>query len=90
MADDEQAHLATETFRMLADLKIKLLRALLQGESSVTCLADLTGVSPTSVSPHLAKLRWAASCAVGARARSSTTTGQHGVRAAQVLVSGLA
>lgn len=60
MPDDEQAHLAAETFRMLADpTRVKLLWALLQGESSVTCLADLAGVSPTSVSQHLAKLRLA-------------------------------
>ncbi|NUQ31995.1 MAG: winged helix-turn-helix transcriptional regulator, partial [Dermatophilaceae bacterium] len=60
MPADEQAHLAAETFRMLADpTRIKLLWALLQGESSVTCLAELAGVSPTSVSQHLAKLRHA-------------------------------
>ena len=60
MPEDEQAHLAAETFRMLADpTRIKLLWALLQGESSVSCLADLVGVTPTSVSQHLAKLRLA-------------------------------
>ena len=60
MPQDEQADLAAETFRMLADpTRIKLLWALLQGESSVTCLAELAGVSPTSVSQHLAKLRLA-------------------------------
>jgi len=60
MPEEEQAHLAAETFRMLADpTRIKLLWALLQGESSVTCLAELAGVSPTSVSQHLAKLRLA-------------------------------
>lgn len=60
MPPDEQAHLAAETFRMLADpTRIKLLWALLQGESSVTCLAELAGVSPTSVSQHLAKMRLA-------------------------------
>ena len=60
MPADEQADLAAETFRMLADpTRIKLLWALLQGESSVNVLADLAGVSPTSVSQHLAKLRLA-------------------------------
>lgn len=60
MPEDEQADLAAETFRMLADpTRVKLLWALLQGESSVTCLAELAGVSPTSVSQHLAKLRLA-------------------------------
>lgn len=60
MPADEQAHLAAETFRMLADpTRIKLLWALLQGESSVSCLAELAGANPTSVSQHLAKLRLA-------------------------------
>ncbi len=58
--EDNQAHLAAETFRMLADpTRVKLLWALLQGESSVTGLAELARVSPTSVSQHLAKLRLA-------------------------------
>lgn len=60
MPPDEQAQLAAETFRMLADpTRIKLLWALLQGESSVSCLAELAGANPTSVSQHLAKLRLA-------------------------------
>lgn len=60
MPEDEQAQLAAETFRLLADpTRIKLLWALLQGESSVSCLAELAGVTPTSVSQHLAKLRLA-------------------------------
>lgn len=60
MPEDEQAHRAAEAFRMLADpTRIKLLWALLQGESNVTCLAELAGVSPTTVSQHLAKLRLA-------------------------------
>lgn len=60
MPTDEQAHLAAESFRMLADpTRIKLLWALLQGESSVNCLAELVGASPTTVSQHLAKLRLA-------------------------------
>jgi DNA-binding transcriptional ArsR family regulator len=45
---------------MLADpTRIKLLWALLQGESLVTCLAELVGAGPTAVSQHLAKLRLA-------------------------------
>ncbi len=60
MPDEEQVHLAAEGFRMLADpTRIKILWALLQGESSVTCLADLVGASTTTVSQHLAKLRLA-------------------------------
>ena len=55
---DEHAHLAAEGFRMLADpTRIKILWALLQGESSVACLAELVGATPTAVSQHLAKLR---------------------------------
>jgi DNA-binding transcriptional ArsR family regulator len=58
MPDSEQVDLAAETFRLLADpTRIKILWALLQGESSVACLADIAGTSPTAVSQHLAKLR---------------------------------
>lgn len=60
MPNEEQANLAAESFRMLADAtRVKLLWALLQGESSVACLAELVGASPTAVSQHLAKLRLA-------------------------------
>jgi DNA-binding transcriptional ArsR family regulator len=60
MPQDEQVHLAAETFRMLADpTRIRVLWALLQGESSVACLAELAGAAPTAVSQHLAKLRLA-------------------------------
>ncbi|ASR37200.1 transcriptional regulator [Prauserella marina] len=60
MPHDEQVHLAAESFRLLADpTRIKILWALLQGESSVACLAELAGVNPTAVSQHLAKLRLA-------------------------------
>lgn len=60
MPNDEQVHLAAETFRMLTDpTRIKILWALLQGESSVACLAELAGAAPTAVSQHLAKLRLA-------------------------------
>jgi DNA-binding transcriptional ArsR family regulator len=44
--------------RLLSDpTRIKILWALLQGESSVACLAELVGAAPTAVSQHLAKLR---------------------------------
>jgi DNA-binding transcriptional ArsR family regulator len=60
MPAEEQVHLAAETFRMLGDpTRIKVLWALLQGESSVACLAELAGAAPTAVSQHLAKLRLA-------------------------------
>jgi DNA-binding transcriptional ArsR family regulator len=58
MPNDEQVHLAAEGFRLLADpTRIKILWALLQGESSVACLAEIVGAAPTAVSQHLAKLR---------------------------------
>ncbi|RKR88339.1 ArsR family transcriptional regulator [Micromonospora pisi] len=60
MPNEEQVHLAAESFRLLADpTRIKILWALLQGESSVACLAELVGGAPTAVSQHLAKLRLA-------------------------------
>lgn len=60
MPSEEQVHLAAESFRMLADpTRIKVLWALLQGESSVACLAELADVASTAVSQHLAKLRLA-------------------------------
>lgn len=58
--DDEHARLASETFRMLAEpTRVKILWALLQGESTVGALADLVQAAPTAVSQHLAKLRLA-------------------------------
>lgn len=60
MPNEEQVHLAAESFRMLSDpTRIKVLWALLQGESSVACLAELADVAPAAVSQHLAKLRLA-------------------------------
>jgi DNA-binding transcriptional ArsR family regulator len=60
MPDDEQVQLAADAFRMLADpTRIKILWALLQGESSVACLAEIVGAASTAVSQHLAKLRLA-------------------------------
>ncbi len=60
MPSEAQVSAATDTFRLLSDpTRIRLLWALLQGESSVSCLADLVGASPTAVSQHLSKLRWA-------------------------------
>lgn len=58
MPSEQQVDGAAEALRMIADgTRIKIMWALLQGESSVNCLADLVGASPTSVSQHLAKLR---------------------------------
>ena len=60
MPDDDEVEVAAAAFRMLSDPnRIKILVALLQGESSVNCLAELVGASPSAVSQHLAKLRLA-------------------------------
>lgn len=51
---------AADSLRLLADpTRIKILWALLHGEESVACLAELVGAAPTAVSQHLAKLRLA-------------------------------
>ncbi len=56
----EQAELAAEVFRMLADsTRVRLLWGMLDRELSVTELADLVGKPAASVSQHLAKLRMA-------------------------------
>ena len=53
----EQAELAAEVFRMLADsTRVRLLWAMLDKEMSVNELADLGGKPAPSVSQHLAKL----------------------------------
>jgi DNA-binding transcriptional ArsR family regulator len=60
MPEDQQVQLAANAFRMLGDPnRIRILWALLQGESSVNCLAELIEASPSTVSQHLAKLRLA-------------------------------
>ncbi|MBZ2194778.1 ArsR/SmtB family transcription factor [Occultella gossypii] len=58
--DDKHARVAADSFRMLADpTRVKILWALLQGETSVSSLAELVDSSPTAVSQHLSKLRLA-------------------------------
>lgn len=60
MPDERQVTLAADAFRLLADpTRIRILWALLQGETSVNCLAELVESSPSAVSQHLAKLRLA-------------------------------
>ncbi|WP_407686642.1 ArsR/SmtB family transcription factor [Mycobacterium sp. HUMS_1102779] len=60
MPTEEQVGRAAEAFRMLSDpTRIKVLWALLQGETSVACLAELAQAAPAVVSQHLAKLRLA-------------------------------
>lgn len=56
----EQAELAVEVFRMLADTtRVRLLWALIDQELAVNELADRLGKPAPSVSQHLAKLRMA-------------------------------
>jgi len=56
----EQAELAAEVFRMLADsTRVRLLWLILDVELPVNELADLVGKPAPSVSQHLAKLRMA-------------------------------
>lgn len=56
----EQAELAAEVFRMLADTtRVRLLWAMLDADVSVNELAVMVGKSGPSVSQHLAKLRMA-------------------------------
>ena len=58
MPPAEAVERAAETLRILSDpTRLRLLWALSQGESSVACLAELSGANPTAVSQHLAKLR---------------------------------
>jgi len=58
--DDGAVAQAADSLRLLADpTRIKLLWALAQGESNVSCLAELAGTSQPATSQHLAKLRLA-------------------------------
>ena len=51
--------LAVEVFQLLADpTRIRIVLVLREGERSVNDLAAVLGKSPSSVSQHLAKLRW--------------------------------
>jgi DNA-binding transcriptional ArsR family regulator len=60
MPPAEDVRRVADALRMLADpTRIKILWALLHGEESVACLAELVGANPTAVSQHLAKLRLA-------------------------------
>ena len=56
--DEGSIELAVEVFRMLGDAtRVRLLVALLDGELSVTELAERVGKPGPAVSQHLAKLR---------------------------------
>lgn len=58
--DDQYVLLAAEVFSLLADpTRIRIILALRDAELPVNRLAELVDKSPTAVSQHLAKLRWA-------------------------------
>jgi DNA-binding transcriptional ArsR family regulator len=58
MPQSEVVEKAAEQLRILGDpTRLKLLWALAQGETSVACLAEIAGTTPTAASQHLAKLR---------------------------------
>ena len=57
--DDQRLSAAGDVFRMLADpTRLHILWMLSQGPADVTALADACTASRTSVSQHLAKLRF--------------------------------
>ncbi|NKY39264.1 ArsR/SmtB family transcription factor [Cellulomonas septica] len=57
--DSSYVDLVVEVFSLLADpTRVRIVLALRDGELSVNHLADIVEKSPTSVSQHLAKLRW--------------------------------
>lgn len=58
--DAEFVDLAAEVFSLLSDsTRIRIILTLEAGELPVGELAERVGKSPTAVSQHLAKLRWA-------------------------------
>lgn len=58
--DGQCVELAAEVFSLLSDVtRIKIILALGEGELAVGELAERVGKRPTTVSQHLAKLRWA-------------------------------
>lgn len=58
-ASSQYADFAAEVFTLLSDAtRVRIILALRDVELSVGELADLVGKSPTTVSQHLAKLRW--------------------------------
>jgi len=57
--DSHDVEMAVEVFSLLADpTRVRIILALRDEELSVNHLADIVDKSPTSVSQHLAKLRW--------------------------------
>lgn len=57
--ESQYVDLAAEVFSLLSDAtRIRIILALRDGELAVGELAERVGKSPTTVSQHLAKLRW--------------------------------
>lgn len=75
--DSQYVEMAAEVFRLLSDAtRIRIVLALRGGELSVNQLAEVVEKTPTIVSQHLAKMRWARMVAVrkdGTRAFYSLT-----------------
>lgn len=60
MPDGAQVEAVAGRLRLLSDpTRLRVLCALAQGESDVSCLAQLAGAGVPTVSQHLAKLRLA-------------------------------
>ncbi|MPZ60946.1 MAG: metalloregulator ArsR/SmtB family transcription factor [Propionibacteriales bacterium] len=60
MPEESAVEDAARTLRLLADpTRLKICWALMQGESNVACLAEVSGTHPSAVSQHIAKLRLA-------------------------------
>lgn len=60
MPNGEAVETVVSRMRLMSDpTRLRILCALEQGESDVSCLADLAGAARPSVSQHLAKLRLA-------------------------------
>lgn len=77
--DSEYVDLAAEVFSLLSDpTRIRIILALRDGELAVGELAGQVGKTPTAVSQHLAKLRWA----------KVVTARQNGTRSYYRLVDG--
>lgn len=58
--NSEYVDLAAEVFSLLSDpTRIRIILALRDGELPVGELAEKVGKTPTAVSQHLAKMRWA-------------------------------
>lgn len=60
LPDPAQVERTAALLRLLSDpTRLRILHALHQGESNVTCLVELSGANQPTVSQHLTKLRLA-------------------------------